>query len=71
MAISSPEMMLVPMYLRQYMPSDAWSKAVIHTEVDVTKRTRTDLAANTVLIADPEILLAMLATSYRTVTVLA
>lgn len=54
MAISSPEMMLVPRAEsdRSAAGAESWKR----TEVDVTERTATDLAANAVLITDAEVL---------------
>ena len=54
MAISSPEMMLVPVAGQLGVGSQ--TRCEIHTQVDVTETTATDLAADSVLVADTEIL---------------
>ena len=59
MAISSPEMMLVPAYqiiISHAPPSSSLSCQRMRTEVDVTEGAGADLAADAVLVADPEIL---------------
>lgn len=55
MAISSPEMMLVPKTGVRKEPQQH-AKPRKQTEVDVTERTATDLAANAVLVTDAKIL---------------
>jgi hypothetical protein len=52
MAISSPEMMLVPAHVSY---GEAGNN-VTRTKVDVTERTATNLAADSILVADTEIL---------------
>ena len=55
MAISSPEMMFVPKRSSAGV-LEGRSGAARHTQVDVTKTTAADFAANTILVADAEIL---------------
>ena len=55
MAISSPEMMLVPRRSSVGIVRQG-SGAVRRTQVDVTETTAADFAANTILVADAQIL---------------
>lgn len=59
MAISSPEMMLVPVMVNEHLPSSQKGMFLIlyHTQVDVTETTATDLSANAVFVTDSQILL--------------
>lgn len=54
MAISSPEMMLVPVLA--LVACQKTSTRRVHTKVDVTETTTTDLTTDSVLVADTEIL---------------
>lgn len=53
MAISSPEMMLVPAVLLEVICED---HRLLYTEVDITEASATDLAANTIFVSYTEVL---------------
>ena len=56
MAISSPEIMLVP---KTVSKGEIKMRGTLHTKIDITKASTSNLAADAVLITDTQILLRL------------